>query len=347
MIRFLFLFLCSSLYSQSLYKFDYIESYDWSGGWFNTIPTSGYYTNAFVSSTSSAALYGSGNGSSAVEQNWYVFPNLDVDPSYDYKFSFRLASYRFTSTNATRGVDASDYVVVQLSTDGGNTYVNELRINGNSNAFWDYNTLGTYTKAANGVQTIISPAGGGNRTSTGDGYSVISLDIPSGTTQIAIDIFARVNSAGEEWWFDNFELTRIGGPLPVELLYFDAYSQSSSNILKWATASEQNSSHFVIERSNDGVIWDYVNTVLSSVNSTEKINYTFVDNDYENTLNYYRLVQFDMDGKFTIYGLRLIDNSESRRVVSRYNLLGQPIDESFSGFFIEFYDDKTFKKSIK
>jgi hypothetical protein len=117
--------------------------------------------------------------------------------------------------------------------------------------------------------------------------------------------------------------------------------------LKWATASEQNSSHFVIERSNDGVIWDYVNTVLSSVNSTEKINYTFVDNDYENTLNYYRLVQFDMDGKFTIYGLILVDNSESRRVVSRYNLLGQPIDESFSGFFIEFYDDKTFKKSIK
>ena len=121
----------------------------------------------------------------------------------------------------------------------------------------------------------------------------------------------------------------------------------SSNILRWATASEQNSSHFVIERSIDGIVWDYVNTVLSSVNSTEKINYMLVDNNYEHTLNYYRLVQFDIDGEFTIYGLILVDNSETIRVVARYNLLGQPIDESFSGFFIEFYDDKTFKKCIK
>jgi len=185
---------------------------------------------------------------------------------------------------------------VQLSTDGGTTYTSELRITGASNAFWDYNTAASYTKTANGTLTTIGPTAGGNRTATGDGYSVIQLNIPAGTTQIAIDIFARANSAGEEWWFDNFELTRTGGPLPVELLYFEGTPYSTYNHLKWATASEQNSSYFDIEKSTDGETWRTVATKPAAGNSTEKINYSYVDNIDQFTLHYYRLVQYDIDG---------------------------------------------------
>jgi hypothetical protein len=90
--------------------------------WYTPAATTGYYTNAFVSSTSSAVIYGTGNGSSAYESDWYSFPNLIVDPAYDYQFKFRLASYRFTSTAGTRGVDIGDYITVQLSTNGGTSY---------------------------------------------------------------------------------------------------------------------------------------------------------------------------------------------------------------------------------
>jgi len=352
MKKLLFLFTLISYlgFSQTLYKFDYVETFDtdWSGIWFTPAATTNYYTNAFVSSTSSAVLYGTGGGSSVYESDWYSFPNLVVDASYDYQFKFRLGSYRFTSTATTRGVDAADYITVQLSTNGGTSYTNELRITGNANAFWDYNTAASYTKTANGTLTTIGPAAGGNRTTTGDGYSVIQLNIPSGTTQIAIDIFARANAAGEEWWMDNFELTRTGGPLPVELLYFEGTQYSTFNMLKWATASEQNSSHFIVEKSTDGENWREIANKPSAGNSTEKLYYSFSDDINYLGLNYYRLVQYDIDGKFELYGPIALDNTAKvKKVVKCVNLMGQEITLEYKGIVFEIYEDGTSKKIIR
>jgi hypothetical protein len=346
----LFLLITTLGFSQTLYKFDYVETFDtdWSGIWWTPAATTNYYTNAFVSSTSSAVIYGTGNGSSAYESDWYSFPNLVVDPAYDYQFKFRLASYRFTSTATTRGVDAADYITVQLSTDGGASYINELRVTGNANAFWDYNTAASYTKTANGTLTTIGPAAGGNRTTTGDGYSVIQLNIPAGTSQIAIDIFSRANSAGEEWWMDNFELTRTGGPLPVELLYFEGTAYSTYNILKWATASEQNSSYFGIERSTDGETWREIAQKQSAGNSTEKIEYYHLDNIDQSVLNYYRLVQYDIDGRFEIFGPIVLDNrTKEKKIVKYVNLLGQEVDSEVKGVLFEVYEDGTMKKILR
>jgi hypothetical protein len=346
----LFLLLPLVSLTQTLYKYDYVETFDtdWSGIWWTPAATANYYTNAFVSSTSSAVIYGNGAGSSAYESDWYSFPNLVVDPAYDYQFKFRLASYRFTSTGTTRGVDAGDYITVQLSTDGGNTYVNELRITGASNAYWDYNTAASYTKIANSTLTTIGPAGGGDRTATGDGYSVIQLDIPAGTSQIAIDIFARANAAGEEWWMDNFELTRTGGPLPVELIYFEGIKYPNSNLLKWSTASESNSDYFSIERSTDGENWQQVAVKSSAGNSTEKINYSYLDNIDQFTIHYYRLVQYDIDGKFETYGPIALDNRIiTKRVIKQVNLLGQEVNSHYSGIIIEVHEDGTTKKIIR
>jgi hypothetical protein len=352
MKKLLFLFTLISYlgFSQTLYKFDYVETFDtdWSGIWFIPAATTNYYTNAFVSSTSSAVIYGTGGGSSVYESDWYSFPNLVVDASYDYQFKFRLGSYRFTSTATTRGVDAADYITVQLSTDGGTNYINELRITGNANAYWNYNTAASYTKTANGTLTTIGPAAGGDRTATGDGYSVIQLNIPSGTTQIAIDIFARANAAGEEWWMDNFELTRTGGPLPVELLYFEGTTYSSFNSLKWATASEHNSSHFIVEKSIDGENWREIANKPAAGNSNEKINYYYLDNINEFTLHYYKLIQYDIDGKFKMYGPIALDNSNGfKRVIKCINTLGQEIGPEYKGIVFEIYEDGSSKKTIR
>jgi hypothetical protein len=352
MKKLLFLFILISYlgFSQTPYKFDYVETFDadWSGVWWIPASTTGYFTNAFVSSTSSAAIYGLGSGTSTYESDWYSFPNLVVNPSYDYQFKFRLGSYRFTSTATTRGVDGADYVTVQLSTNGGVSYVNELRITGNANAFWDYNTAASFTKTANGTLTTIGPAAGGNRTATGDGYSVIQLNIPAGTSQIAIDIFARANSAGEEWWMDNFELTRIGGPLPVELLYFEGTQYSTFNMLKWATASEQNSSHFIVEKSTDGENWREIAIKPSAGNSTEKIYYSFPDDVNYLGLNYYRLVQYDIDGQSKIYGPIVLNNEiKEKKVIKYVNLMGQEISPETSGVVFEVYEDGTSKKIIR
>lgn len=188
--------------------YDYIESYNWGGYWWSFTPTTGYFTNAFVSSNASAVLYGSGGDASGYESNWYTLPNVSVSNSKAYVFSFRLASLRVTSTASTRGIDASDYIYVQLSKDGGVTYINEIQIRGLFDSYWTYSATGVISKTANGSLTVYQPTSGGNQEATGKGYAYVELVI-SGTSNIAIDIFARANASGEEWWFDNFRLDEV------------------------------------------------------------------------------------------------------------------------------------------
>jgi hypothetical protein len=93
-----------------------------------------------------------------------------------------------------------------------------------------------------------------------------------------------------------------GGPLPVELTSFSASCEEDIVTLSWSTASEQNSSHFDVEKSTDGENWRVIGTVLAAGNSTQDINYSFTDDEKSNGQNYYRLNQVDIDGKNEYYG---------------------------------------------
>jgi hypothetical protein len=312
---------------------DYIETYNWLGDWWTPAATTGYFNNASVSPTLSAVIFGSGNGTSANEQDWYSLPNRPgLNPLATHKLTFRLGSYRFSNTSATtRGVDNPDFVEVQLSTNGGISYVSEMRIRGNANAYWNYNTAATASKTANGVITTFAPAAGGDRTATGDGYSVIELTIPPGPTQIAIDIFCRVNSAGEEWWIDNIMLEAIEDciSLPITLIDFDAKEENGTAKIFWSTASEYNTSHYIIERSSDGYTWNTINTQPAAGNSSQVIHYHTYDMNPSYGVNYYRLTQYDNDGAnetFDIVALE-IDNPRTECDYKFFDTQGKEVSD--------------------
>lgn len=136
-------------------------------------------------------------------------------------------------------------------------------------------------------------------------------------------------------------------PLPVELLYFEGTEHPTFNMLKWATASEHNSSYFDIERSTDGIEWRVVGTKTAAVNSTTQINYSYLDAINQFTIHYYRLVQYDIDGKFKIYGPIAIDNSNGKQVVKYINLLGQEVGPDCKGIVFEIYNDGSSKKTVR
>lgn len=274
--------------------FDNMETFDWFGNWWTPAPTAGFFTNASVSPNTSAVIYGSGTGTSGIERDWYVMPNISgLNPFSTHKFSFRLASYVFSSPGATtRGVDAADFVEVQLSTNGGVTYFAEMRIRGFSNATWDYNTLGVASKTVNGVTTVYTPIAGGNRTTTGDGFSIIELTIPPGTTQIAVDIYCQVNSAGEEWWIDNVLLEEIYDCtfLPIELIYFGVeYDKNNRDaIVTWKANVTNLDEYFIIEKSIDSYVFDSIGVVFPTETGTN--NYIFIDEStIYNGYTYFRL----------------------------------------------------------
>jgi hypothetical protein len=143
---------------------------------------------------------------------------------------------------------------------------------------------------------------------------------------------------------------RISNPiaLPVELLYFEGKSYSTFNSLKWATASEQNSSHFNVERSDDGENWKYLTTKQAANNSQSKINYTYLDNYRNENVVYYRLIQYDIDGKFEIFGPIAIQGYfSSKKIIKYINLSGQEVNEDYKGLVFEVYEDGTMRKIIR
>jgi hypothetical protein len=87
-------------------------------------------------------------------------------------------------------------------------------------------------------------------------------------------------------------------------------------------------------------------TVSAAGNSNMTLDYSFVDVTPLSTINYYRLVQYDWDGEFEIYGPIAIDNrKEEKRIVKYVSLSGQEINPtSTTGLVIAIYEDGTTTK---
>lgn len=87
--------------------------------------------------------------------------------------------------------------------------------------------------------------------------------------------------------------------LPVNLLTFKGSLLNNSAFLQWETSSEQNTSHFIIERSTDGRLFEKAGTVSATGNTGAAARYSFTDNDAANQSSstvYYRLRTLDVDG---------------------------------------------------
>ncbi|WKZ67962.1 MAG: FG-GAP-like repeat-containing protein [Flavobacteriales bacterium] len=87
-------------------------------------------------------------------------------------------------------------------------------------------------------------------------------------------------------------------PLPVEMLWMEAACEASTPTLSWATATERNSSHFIIERSTDGLAWSEAGRLPAAGHSQQVIEYTWRDAAPSSFATvYYRLRQVDLDGQ--------------------------------------------------
>lgn len=106
--------------------------------------------------------------------------------------------------------------------------------------------------------------------------------------------------------------------LPVTLTNFSGYTEGSRNQLRWATSSEQRNSGFEIQRSTDGINYttlDFVKSLATGGNSTNRLNYTFTDNSVINSHQYYRLRQVDFDDHSNLSNVVLIKSEKSTTVM--------------------------------
>lgn len=96
-------------------------------------------------------------------------------------------------------------------------------------------------------------------------------------------------------------------PLPVELVHWDAFYVDSEVVLEWTTETEINNDYFVIERSTNGLDWEFLKEVDGAGNSNILIDYSEKDANPELGINYYRLKQIDFDGEEEIFDIKAVD----------------------------------------
>lgn len=84
---------------------------------------------------------------------------------------------------------------------------------------------------------------------------------------------------------------------PVEYLYLNATSLDNSIMLNWETATEVNNSGFEVQRSTDGINFEYIGWVPGAGNTSTSTPYDFEDrNVVANQRYFYRLRQLDFNG---------------------------------------------------
>jgi hypothetical protein len=134
----------------------------------------------------------------------------------------------------------------------------------------------------------------------------------------------------------------------VELSSFTGQALEDYNLIDWITESEHNSDYFILERSRDGYEWEEISNQIAAGESMAEIRYSYVDNNFFST-TYYRLIQYDIDGKYEIFGPISVEREiKDKKVVKYLNLMGQEVNPlTTTGLVIKVFEDGSMIKVIR
>lgn len=153
-----------------------------------------------------------------------------------------------------------------------------------------------YTRA---TPPVVGAASAGNRALRLIAYDFSDLGITLANYS-SVTTFVHQLSGSSDQGFVAYNKTSFT-VLPVSLISFTAEKQNAEVMLSWATATEHNNHHFVVERSADAIHFEQIGIVGTKAvngNSNSLIGYDFVDSSPLESFNYYRLKQTDISGQF-------------------------------------------------
>lgn len=114
--------------------------------------------------------------------------------------------------------------------------------------------------------------------------------IPTGTVNTVSNTVSSISFNGN--FYRSWTLVESDNPMPVELISFNHECENDFTELKWTTATETNNMFFTIEKSENGMVFETVNTIAGAGNSNIHMEYSI--NVEAN--KYYRLSQTDYNG---------------------------------------------------
>ncbi len=114
------------------------------------------------------------------------------------------------------------------------------------------------------------------------------------------------------------QLLILNTTLPITLLDFTLTKTQRNRIqLNWKTAHETNNKYFIVEKSANANVWEQLIKINAAENATTISSYSAMDNNPFKGINYYRLKQTDIDGRYT-YSTILSTNIDDSKSIELY-----------------------------
>lgn len=168
-------------------------------------------------------------------------------------------------------------------------------------------TTNTYDGAVEGS------GAGGTRTENRFSFRIPLASLPVAVTAgTRITALAYLNASGAGSTSE-FGGVSVAANLPVHFTSFNGRIKEGKAFLTWTTAEEQNNHHFEIQKSTTGSNY----TTIGNVNPKNGVvnQYEFTDDAPSAGVNYYRLKQVDLDGRFMFSKILILRSDLSKFTV--------------------------------
>ncbi|WP_339713391.1 PA14 domain-containing protein [Cyclobacterium amurskyense] len=173
---------------------------------------------------------------------------------------------------------------------------------------YDFNVNGDdgYRLSINGTTVIDEWAKVGGKKITDDTYQMEITE--DGVLELILDYYEI--GGDQSISFNYVENLLI---LPLEWGDFLGQSCGENNCLNWSTLQEKNTSHFIMEKSNNGFSWEeFGETLEAQGNSNQEVFYDYADHSVANDVTFYRIKQVDLDDTFSYSDVIRVENNSNR-----------------------------------
>lgn len=116
--------------------------------------------------------------------------------------------------------------------------------------------------------------------------------------------------------FSPFAILDVTTTLPVSWGNVSAQKQRNKALVKWSTLTEEQTELFQVQHSTNGRDWKSLQTVAAAGNSNTVKNYQYLHEQPAGGINYYRIMQQDIDGRQSYSKIVSLQMSESRATIS-------------------------------